>query len=178
MKPSWLVLVAALGVSACGPSDQGPPPPSSAVVFEEVDPEALVEGNVVALGVRLPEGSEITGEDPFGLQAMVPHPLERVSSYMRSHVDAKSVETGPQRTVFVDARRVGAGDKEPHLKIIVARRQFGTQLTFIKTPHGGLPSPNTNPPETPPLPESADTARPPAPQQPPPQGKPEGPEVP
>jgi len=176
MKPSWLVLVMFAGVSACGPSDQGPPPPSSAVVFGDVDPEALIEGNVVALGVRLPAGSEITGEDPFGLQATVPHSLEKVSSYMRAHVDAKSVETGPQRTVFIDARRVGAGEKEPHLKIIVARHQFGTQLTFIKTPRGGTPSPYINPSaEMPPLPPSADTARP---THPPPPEKPEGPEPP
>jgi hypothetical protein len=175
MKPSWLVLLLFAGVSACGPSDQGPPPPSSAVVFGEVDPEALVEGNVVALGVRLPAGSEITGEDPFGLQATVPYSLEKVSSYMRAHVEAKSVETGPQRTVFIDARHLGAGGKEPHLKIIVARHQFGTQLTFIKTPHGGTPSPYINPTaEMPAPPEPSDTVRPSQP----PQGKPEGPEVP
>ncbi len=114
------------------------------MAFDAVDPDALVEGNVVAFGVRLPAGSEITGEDPFGLQATVPHSLEKVSSYMRVRLDAKAVETGPQRTVFIDARRLGATEKEPHLKIIVARDNFGTKLTFTKTPRGGFPSPYVN----------------------------------
>jgi hypothetical protein len=149
------------------------------VVFDAVDPEALVEGNVVAFGVKLPAGAEITGEDPFGLQAMVPNSLEKVSSYMRARLDAQSVETGPQRTVFLDARRVGAQANDIHLKVIVARRGFGTQLTFIKTPRGGFPSPYAiSSAEAPPAPSAADSVQPPRPAQPVPPGKPEGPERP
>lgn len=141
VKPEWLLLVCLGVVTACGPSDPGPPPPSSAVPIDAVDPEALVEGNLVVLGVRMPVGSEANGQDALGAAVKVPHSLELVSSYMRARLEAKNVETGPHKTVFVDARRPGAEPKEPDLKVIVARRSFGAEVTFIKTPRGGTPSP-------------------------------------
>jgi hypothetical protein len=155
-----------LALAACDKSEPAPPPPSSAVVIDAIDPEALVEGDLTSHGLKMPVGSKVQGENPVGAAIHVPHPLERVSSYFRARVDAKSVETGPNKTVFLEARRRGATQGEPYLKIIVVRRSFGTDVLFSRAMRPGTPSPLITPssaevaPPTPSL-EPPDERRPP-----------------
>lgn len=119
-------LAAPLALEGCERDREAPPAPS-AVVVEAADPEMLLEGPLVVMGLRLPVGAEISGKNVTAASVRVPHPMEKVASYLRAHLEAPSVDTGPQKTVFSQARPKGA-TSGPLLKIVVVRRLFGTEL--------------------------------------------------
>lgn len=92
----------------------------------EADPEALVEGNIEAWGLRFPKDAIIQERTPARLSVLVHQPLERVSSYFRERLVAESIDTGPRATVFENAR-LRSGAKGPVvLKVTVIRRGTST----------------------------------------------------
>ncbi len=107
--------------------DRQPPPAPSAVVVEATDPDMLLEGPLTVMGLRLPAGADIAGKNVTAASVRIPQPMEKVASYLRAHLEASSVETGPQKTVFSQARPKGA-TSGPLLKVIVVRKLFGTEL--------------------------------------------------
>lgn len=120
------LVAAALALSGCE-RDREPAPAPSAAVVEAADPDMLLEGPLVVMGLRLPVGADVSGKNLTAASVRVPHPMEKVASYLRAHLDAPSVDTGPQKTVFSQARPKGVSTG-PLLKIVVVRRLFGTEL--------------------------------------------------
>jgi len=109
-------------------------------VIEPVDPEMLLEGPVVVFGLRLPEGAVVRGQHVTLASVSVPHAMELVSSYLRARVQPDSVDTGPDKTVFVGARRNGSSPADPTLKIVVTRTTVGTDLLIKReSPKGDFP---------------------------------------
>ncbi len=153
------VLALALVLPACDEKAPPPPPaPSARAPVEALDPDALLEGTVVAHGVRLPQGSRIIAQDAIGFTVEVQQPFERVASYLRDRVDAGSTVTGPGRTTFLDARSKATGQDGPELKIVLIRKGFGTQVHVDRTKPPGVPIPPPvssafDPPLGPPEPE-------------------------
>ena len=121
-----LLFFASLLAPACERDQQVAPAPS-AVVVEAVDPDSLSEGPLVVMGLRLPAGADIAGQNVSAASVRVPHTMEKVASCLRAHLDAAAVETGPQKTVFSQARPRSAS-AGPLLKIVAIRRLFGTEL--------------------------------------------------
>lgn len=124
---SQACLLIALAGLACE-RDPDPTPPPSTVKLETVPSDLLLEGSVVVFGVRMPVNSELRGQHVSAATVRVAHPMEKVSTYLRAHLEASSVETGPQKTVFLGAKRKGGSPADPSLKIVVSRGGLGTDL--------------------------------------------------
>jgi hypothetical protein len=121
--------IAASLAGACGRDPPPPPATQSVPLPDSADPLDLPEGPVVARGVRLPLGTRVTGESPaLGTLAEVPYEMERVASYFRKRVDAASVQTGPQRTIFVGAKPHADGTKVLHISVRKVGLQSSVQI--------------------------------------------------
>ena len=126
----------------------------------EVDPEALVEGNIEAWGLRFPKDAIIQERTPARLSVLVHQPLERVSTYFRERLVAESINTGPRATVFENAR-LRSGQKGLVLKVTVIRRGTSTLVhatrddVFATSTDAPPVSSMEGPPEAPPPDASA-----------------------
>jgi len=89
-------------------------------------PGEMAEGREMAFGLPMPRDMKIiarmarvwTGETSLG--------LEPVANYVRARVDTETIETGPSRTVFMDA--VPRHDTSKTIKVMVARKAGKTLL--------------------------------------------------
>lgn len=126
-----LAPLAAIGLVACE-RDPAPAPSPSAIRVEAADPEMLLEGPTVVMGLRLPAGSTVMGKKVTSASVSIPHPMEKVSNYLRAHLETTSVETGPQKTVFLGAKPKTAAATDQPLKVVVIRKMFGAELLIYQ----------------------------------------------
>lgn len=66
-------------------------------------PGEIAEGDRVAFGFPIPRAMRVTAEYPDAFYAAGKLKLEDLSNYTRDRVDAEKIETGPSRTVFLQA---------------------------------------------------------------------------
>lgn len=127
-------------VVTCGSGcerDPEPPPAPAPSAVEAFDPEMLVEGPVVVFGLRLPDGATVRGQHVTAAAVTIPHPMEKVASYLRAKLEPDTVETGPDKTVFLGARPKGSTPSDPTLKIVVSRTSVGTEVILNREPRKG-----------------------------------------
>ncbi|MCC6528554.1 MAG: hypothetical protein IT373_38260 [Polyangiaceae bacterium] len=106
-----VAVAAALGAAGCGREEKRPPPPDLAAraprrqaPVDSTLPGELAEGEGQAFGFHLPRRMRITGSFPDVVIAEGPVGLEALANYVRERLEPGRVETGPSRTVFVDAK--------------------------------------------------------------------------
>lgn len=80
---------------------------------DQVEPDALVEGSIEAFGVKMPKDSVVQEETPSRISVVVPYSIERVATYFRERLSADSVDVGPRRTIFENARLKGVAGGVP-----------------------------------------------------------------
>jgi hypothetical protein len=123
-----------LTLAACRRSEteQTPLASSTAPAPDQVASTDVVESQQDLFGLPLPIGMRISERMQFQAKAIGKLPFEQVANYVRDHVDAKNVETGPSSTVFEAAKvkkpRPAAGGKAyPDLVMRVVVKKSGTQ---------------------------------------------------
>lgn len=103
-----------------------PPPVSSPLPIDRALPGELAEGNEKAFGLTLPRVMVVRGrfdDTVIGFAEVSP---DRVANYVRQHVSADKVETGPVKTLF--SRAVVRGQPGVELAIQVLSRGGSTEL--------------------------------------------------
>jgi len=132
-RAAALLLAAAAGLTLEGcrqrrtPDDEHalPPPtarslPSttpSALPVDQALPGELAEGTDQAFGLLLPRGATVRGRFDDVVFARTGDPPDRVANYVRQHVDADKIETGPEKTLFF--RATVKGVPGPHISVSV-----------------------------------------------------------
>jgi hypothetical protein len=66
-------------------------------------PGELAEGDISAFGFPIPRKMRVTARYPDEFYCVGRLKLEDVSNYVRARIDPLKIETGPSRTVFLDA---------------------------------------------------------------------------
>lgn len=103
--------------TACRRDGTEPAPVASSTVTapDQVASTDVVESREDLFGLPLPMGMRVTERMQFQAKAIGNLSFEHVANYVRDHVDAKNVETGPSSTVFEAAKvkkpRVPPGGK-------------------------------------------------------------------
>jgi hypothetical protein len=115
------------GLPSCN-TDQStdPAPAASAPGPDRVALGELPPGREVAFGLKLPRQFQIKVREAFRIQAEGQVQPERVSNYVRLHVQAGAVDVGAAKTIFDQA--VVKGTTEPKLRIEVIKVDRGTRL--------------------------------------------------
>lgn len=119
---SW-VLLAAVALVGSGCEDEPPPPAPPRPVYtpppvDRLAPGELAEG-VVVFGVTLPRGMKVKNNGHEWVMAVGNLKFEQVASYMRDHLEAERVETGPAKTLFTGVTTTDNG-KARKLRVEVA----------------------------------------------------------
>lgn len=115
------------------------PAPSASLGPDRVAFGDLPPGKEAAFGLKLPRQIHIKVREPFRIQAEGQVQPERVSNYVRLHVQAGAVDVGAAKTIFDQA--VVKGTTEPKLRIEVVKVDRGTRLVVHNlTPHKIDPS--------------------------------------
>lgn len=126
---------AALTLGACrkgeDPVDEAPlPSPSEEAVAPAADqlrPGELAEGNETAFGLVVPRDLHVVRRFRESTVAVGEPAAELVSNYVRDRVNTSTVEIGPARTVFMNARVRGEEDGKL-LRIEVIQQRTRTEL--------------------------------------------------
>jgi len=126
------LLVAAIATLLIGPAWLGlgcatdPPPPRPRVTaqrriespIDSVEPGELAESKVLAFGLPLPRGMRVRTRFTDTTYAIGAVSFEELSNYVRARVKAERVDTGPAKTVFLNA--VLKSDKRYRLRVEVS----------------------------------------------------------
>jgi hypothetical protein len=105
-----VAVVAAMAVGCPGKKEQPRqilPAPIGSVVIDTADELELPPGDVEAFGLKLPRGMSVKARFPDAVYAHADMGLEPIGNYMRAHVEAGRVDTGPAKTVFDKAKVKG-----------------------------------------------------------------------
>lgn len=126
-------LLTALLLVGC--EDEPPPPPPKKAAEppppapDQLAPGELAEGDEDAFGMKLPRRMRVIKRHGDVVVAQGMLSLERVANYVRDRVDTNQVETGPAKTVFIDA----IVEAHPKRKMRLEVSQSGPRTTlFIK----------------------------------------------
>jgi len=109
------------------PAPAPPPPPAP----DQLLPGELAEGKQDAFGLKLPRRMRVTKRHGDVVIAQGTLSLDRVSNYVRDRVTTNQVETGPSKTVFIDA--VTAAHATRKLRVEVS--QSGPRTTMYVEAH-------------------------------------------
>lgn len=99
----------ALQLPACGGRKRGDEPASGAgtatrsAPVDQVRPGELAQGTEQAFGLALPRDMKVHARFPDAVFASGPVAFEPLANYVRERVDAERIDTGPTKTVFVQA---------------------------------------------------------------------------
>lgn len=134
------ILLLGLGAQSCNrEQDSAAPAPSASLAPDRVAFGELPQGKETAFGLKLPRQLHVNVREAFRIQAEGQVQPERVSNYVRLHVQAGAVDVGAAKTIFDQA--VVKGTTEPKLRIEVIKVDRGTRLIIHNlTPHKVDPS--------------------------------------
>lgn len=99
----------AVGVLTACPAEETVPAAPAATVprseqpVDSTKPGEIAEGTERAFGFPIPRGMTIKARFPDAIYARGRVALEPLANYVRDRVEAKRVDTGPVKTVFVQA---------------------------------------------------------------------------
>lgn len=123
---------AAASLTACG-SDEPPrvllPMALHPAPVDATRPGEMAEGSVRAFGLPLPRDVNLVAQLPKAWTAESAMGLSAVANFVRDRVATERVETGPTRTVFMDA--VPRDDEGKTLRVTVARKA-GKTLIIVR----------------------------------------------
>jgi hypothetical protein len=122
-------LLAIAGCTRDNPTTQPAPEPVASKVkhHDRLAPGELSPGKDTAFGLTLPSQLKVMRREPFLVQCEGRVQPERVSNYLRSRVDAQSVDVGSVKTIFDHA--VVRGTLAPVLRIEVVKTERGSRMT-------------------------------------------------
>lgn len=108
--PALGALCLAGGLVSCtqrDPKGHGPPAyeaPLDTKLIDDTGPGELAEGKDEAFGLRLPRRMRVERRYPDAVFVRGNVTGEQAANYVRARVVARSVDTGPSKTLFSDAR--------------------------------------------------------------------------
>lgn len=124
----------ALPLVACGSKrgeSVGQPAPSRTTPVDHLRPGEIAQGKELAFGLPLPRDIRVSARFPDAVFASGRVGFEALSNYVRERVDAESIDTGPTKTVFVQA--APKADPSRRLRIEVSLQRGMTELTIRDT---------------------------------------------
>lgn len=129
-----LALLVPLALSSCtqrDPRGHGPPgyeAPLDTKLIDDTGPGELAEGKEEAFGLRLPRRMRVERRYPDAVFVRGNVTGEQAANYVRARVVARSVDTGPSKTLFSDARVRGAEATGRLLRLEVVSSVGSTEL--------------------------------------------------
>lgn len=94
---------------------------------DQLRPGELAEGKERVYGLVLPRDFRVVRRFGDSTVARGAPPAEQVANYVRERIEAETVEIGPMRTVFVNAR-LNDEDPERLLRIEVAQQPSASEI--------------------------------------------------